>query len=58
MFCNDNLADMYIVNFVLKNQFNWSIDEIENLLPYEYKIYLSMTQEYVNQEKERLNKKQ
>ena len=57
MFANDNLSDQYVINFVLKNQFNWSIDEIENMIPYELAIYVAMTVEYVKQENERLKKK-
>ena len=49
MFCNDNLADHYMLAFTLKNQFNWTLSEIENMLPYELEIFIAMTTEYVKE---------
>jgi hypothetical protein len=35
----------------------WSIEEIENMYPYERDIYVDMLLDYLEKEKERLNKK-
>lgn len=37
-------------NLLLKKHHGWSIDEIENRLPWEKKIYMSMIAEYVENE--------
>lgn len=36
----------------------WSIEEIENLLPYERDIYVDMLKDYLDKENERLKAKQ
>ena len=35
----------------------WSIEEIENMYPYERDIYVDMLLDYLEKEKERLNNK-
>jgi len=34
---------------------NWSLTEIENMLPWEKEIYVSLLIEYLKEEEERLN---
>jgi hypothetical protein len=34
---------------------NWSLTEIENMMPWEKEIYVSLLLEYLKEEEERLN---
>tara|TARA_A100001011_G_scaffold15027_1_gene15771 strand:+ start:210 stop:335 length:126 start_codon:yes stop_codon:yes gene_type:complete len=34
---------------------NWSLTEIENMMPWEKEIYVSLLMEYLKEEEERLN---
>jgi len=34
---------------------NWSLTEIENMMPWEKEIYVSLLLEYLREEEERLN---
>jgi len=44
----------YRVNFVLKKKHNFSIDELDDVMPFEKEIYVALIIE--QQEKERQNK--
>lgn len=37
----------YKLNFELKQHHGWSIDEIENLLPYERDVYVAMIEQWL-----------
>jgi hypothetical protein len=45
------LTDYYSTNFTLVNRYNWSISEIENLIPWEREIYISLL--LANEEKKK-----
>ena len=40
MLCHDNLKNYYIVNFSLNQDFNMSLTEIENMIPFEREIWV------------------
>ena len=42
MFVNDELMDYLQTNFLLINEHNFSLSEIENMLPYERQIYIML----------------
>jgi|TARA_R100000479_G_scaffold97200_1_gene48128 hypothetical protein len=41
--------------FSMVQHHNWSLTEIENMLPWEKEIYVSLLIEYLKEEEERLN---
>jgi len=50
---HNSLANYYQLVFALVQHHKYSIAEIENLIPYERDIYVSMLQEYLKREKEK-----
>ena len=53
MLSHNTLANYYSTVFALVQHHKYSISEIENLIPYERDIYVSMLQEHLKKEKER-----
>jgi len=51
------LANYYQVNFQLLNNFNYSLDEIESMLPWEREIYLTMLIDDIKEKTERSRNK-
>jgi hypothetical protein len=45
------LTDYYSTNFTLVNRYNWSVSEIENLIPWEREIYINLL--LANEEKKK-----
>jgi|TARA_R100000278_G_C5467160_1_gene163102 hypothetical protein len=41
--------------FSMVQHHNWSLTEIENMMPWEKEIYVSLLLEYLKEEEERLN---
>lgn len=56
MFGKGELISMYRTNFMLIHNFGYSLTELENLIPFEYEIYLLMLQEQLEKEKKARNK--
>jgi hypothetical protein len=54
---HQSLANYYKMNFSLMQYHKWSITEIENLIPFEMEIYVSMLINYLEEEKQRLQSK-
>jgi len=54
---HENLESYYKVNFSLIQHHKYSLTELENMIPWEREIYLSLLQQYIEEEtlKERLN---
>jgi hypothetical protein len=50
---HEDLASYYQVNFALVQHHKYSLTELENMIPWEREIYLSLLQQYI--EKEKLN---
>ena len=40
----------------MKQHHNWSVDEIENMIPWEREIYMLQLQKWIQEENERLEK--
>ena len=53
---HDSLANHYTANFAMIQHHNWSLTEIDNMLPFERQIYLEMLITHVNTENEKMNK--
>ncbi len=57
MIGNDELIDIYKTDFLLIKEHNFSLTEIDDMLPFERKIYVNMVLEYLEKKKELLNKR-
>ena len=55
--CNDTLINHYKMNFALMQYHKYSLTELDNMVPWEREIYIAMLVDYLEKEKERLNKK-
>ena len=47
---HESLESYYKTNFSLVQHHNWSLSEIENLLPWEREIYISLLKQYIEEE--------
>ena len=45
-----DLENYYKLNFALMQYHKYSLTEIENMIPWEREIYLSMLQQYIEEE--------
>jgi len=50
---HDTLVNYYQVNFQLLNNFNYSLSDVEEMLPWEREIYLTMLIEDLKEKRER-----
>lgn len=51
---NDNLKNYYDVNFALIHHHKYSLSEIENMLPWEREVYLTLLIQHVEKENEKI----
>ncbi len=47
---HEDLASYFKTNFALVQHHSWSLTEIENLIPWEREIYISLLQQYIEEE--------
>jgi hypothetical protein len=47
---HEDLASYYKVNFALMQHHKYSLTELENMIPWEREIYLSLLQQYIEEE--------
>ena len=47
---HEDLASYYKINFALKQHHKYSLTELENMIPWEREIYLSLLQQYIEEE--------
>jgi hypothetical protein len=52
MLAHISLSDYYRMIFIMSRHHEFSIDELENTIPYERDIYFAMVVEYVKRMKE------
>lgn len=50
---HDSLTNYYQINFQLLNNFNYSLSEVEDMLPWEREIYLTMLIDDIKEKNER-----
>ena len=50
----DNLANYYKTNFSLLHHHKYSLDEFDELIPWEKQIYVQMLVEYIKEQNEKL----
>jgi hypothetical protein len=53
-FCHDNLKNHYETNFALIQHHKYSLTELDNLIPWEKSIYVSMLIKYIEEENEKI----
>lgn len=56
-FSHLNLQLYYMQNFQMKYHHNYSLEEIENMIPFERSVYIEQIRAHLNQEKQRLSQK-
>ena len=54
---HDNLVNHYKTNFALMQHHNYSLTELENMMPWEREVYVTMLIEYIKDENERIIQK-
>ena len=47
---HEDLASYYKINFALMQHHKYILTELENMIPWEREIYLSLLQQYVEEE--------
>jgi len=52
-FCDETLRNYYVANFALMQHHQYRLDELESMLPWERKIYISLVSRYVQEENEK-----
>lgn len=53
---HDNLHNFYKLNFALMQYHKYSLQDIENMIPFEREVYIAMLIQYLEEEKLRLQK--
>ena len=47
---HEDLASYYKINFAMMQHHKYSLTELENMIPWEREIYLSLLQNYIEEE--------
>jgi hypothetical protein len=47
---HESLASYYQVNFALIQHHKYSLTEIENMMPWEREVYITLLQQYIEEE--------
>ena len=53
---HESLANFYKTNFALMQYHNYSLTEIENMIPFERDIYVALLTKFLEEEKQRLER--
>ena len=53
---HDSLYNYYKTNFGLMQHHDYSLTELENMMPWERDIYVGLLTEYIKEENERIDK--
>ena len=51
---HNSLENYYLTNFAMIQHHKWSLTEIEDMLPYERDIYVTLLQTWIEEETERI----
>lgn len=49
--CHENLHNFYKMNFALMQYHKYSLTELEEMIPFEREVYVSMLIQYLEEEK-------
>lgn len=58
MIGHEDLESYYRTNFALMQYHKYSLTEIENMIPWEREIYLSLLEQHIKEEEEKASRKQ
>ncbi len=50
---HDSLSNMYQLNFALMQHHNYSLTELENMIPFERDIYVTFLKNFLEEQEER-----
>ena len=50
---HEDLETYYRINFALMQYHKYSLEDIENMMPWEREVYLSLLENYIKEEEER-----
>lgn len=53
---HDNLINHYQTNFALVQHHKYSLSELENMMPWEREVYLTMLKKWIDEENSKQNK--
>ena len=54
MLSHDSLANHYQTNFAMIQHHKWSLTELDTMIPFERQIYVTLLQQWIKQENERV----
>jgi hypothetical protein len=57
VFCNVNIASFYALNFQLMHIYKYSLTELDNMIPWERKIFLSLLNSHIQDENLKIQQK-
>jgi hypothetical protein len=57
MLGHESLESYYKINFSLMQYHKYSLTEIENMMPWEREVYLSLLENHIREEEEKASKK-
>jgi hypothetical protein len=57
LLCHDDLENHYKLNFQLIHHYKYSLTELDNMMPFERDIYVSLLEDYLKQEKMELDRR-
>jgi hypothetical protein len=58
IFRHDNLKNYYKTNFSLMQHHKYSLTELENMMPWERDIYISLLISYIEEENQKIKERQ
>jgi hypothetical protein len=58
MMSHEDLSTYFRINFALMQYHKYSLTEIENMIPWEREIYLSLLEQHIKEEEEKASRKQ
>lgn len=58
IFRHDNLSNYYKTNFSLMQHHKYSLTELENMMPWERDIYISLLIQYIEDENQKIKERQ
>lgn len=57
MTTHDTIGNYYKMNFALQKYHNYSLEELENMWPFEREVYITLVKQWVEEENERINQR-
>jgi DNA replication initiation complex subunit (GINS family) len=54
MFCHDTLGNYYKTNFSLMHHHKYSLTELENMIPWEREIYITLLVNFLEEERQKI----